>query len=47
MKRAKESAEAKGKTELSYYLLHKFSQEYDKIMEIADKRAPDSSQSTK
>ena len=40
MKKAKERAEAKGKTELSYYLLHKFSQEYDRIMEIADKERP-------
>ena len=40
MKKAKERAEAKGKTELSYYLYHKFSQEYDRIMEIADKERP-------
>ena len=40
MKKAKERAEAKGKTELSYYLLHKFSQEYDRIMEIANKERP-------
>ena len=40
MKKAKERAEAKGKTELSYYLLHKFSLEYDRIMEIADKERP-------
>ena len=40
MKKAKERAEAKGKTELSYYLLHKFSQEYDRIMEVADKERP-------
>ena len=40
MKKAKEKAEAKGKTELSYYLLRKFSQEYDRIMEIANKERP-------
>ena len=41
MKKAKERAEAKGKTELSYYLLHKFSQEYDRIIEIAEQERPD------
>ena len=41
MKKAKEKAEAKGKTELSYYLLHKFSQEYDRVMEIANSECPD------
>ena len=40
MKKAKEKAEAKGKAKLSYYLLHKFSQEYDRIMEIANKERP-------
>ena len=40
MKKAKEKAEAKGRTELSYYLLHKFSKEYDRIMEIANKERP-------
>ena len=41
MKKAKEKAIAKGKTDLSYYHLHKFSQEYDRIMETADKERPE------
>lgn len=41
MKKAKEKAIARGKSELSYYYLHKFSQEYDRIMETANKERPE------
>lgn len=40
MKKAKGKAMARGKTELSYYYLHKFDLEYDRIMEIADRECP-------
>lgn len=40
MKKAKEKAIESGKSELSYYYLHKFSHEYDRIMELADKERP-------
>ena len=35
MKRARDKAIAKGKTELSYYYLHKFETEYDRLMKLA------------
>lgn len=40
MKKVKEKAIAKGKQELSYYYLHKFDQEYDRIMTLADEERP-------
>lgn len=40
MKAVKEKAINEGKTVLSYYYLHKFSREYDNIMELADKECP-------
>ena len=43
MKKAKEKAIGKGKTEFSRYLLSKFSQEYDLIMKLADSECPDPS----
>ena len=43
MKKAKEKAIVKGKTELSRYYLQKFSQEYDIIMKLAGLECPDPS----
>ena len=43
MKKAKEKVARKGKSELSYYYLHKFDQEYDVIMKLADSECPDPS----
>lgn len=40
MKRARDKAVAKGKGELSYYYLHKFDTEYDRLMKIADEECP-------
>ena len=40
MKKARDKAAAKGKTELSYYYLHKFDTEYDRLMDLADKECP-------
>jgi transposase len=42
MKRARDKAAAKGKTELklSYYYLHKFDAEYDRLMKLADEECP-------
>ena len=40
MKRVKDKAVSKGKNALSYYYLHKFDTEYDRIMQIADKECP-------
>ena len=40
MKKARDKAEAKGKTELSYYHIHKFDTEYDRLMEMADTECP-------
>lgn len=40
MKKARDKAVAKGKTELSYYYLHKFDIEYDRLMKMADKECP-------
>ena len=40
MKKVKEKAIAKGKQELSYYYLHKFNQEYDRIMALAAEERP-------
>ena len=40
MKKVRDKAVAKGKTELSYYHLHKFDTEYDKLMKMADAECP-------
>ena len=40
MKKARDKAAAKGKTQLSYYYLHKFDREYDRIMKLADEECP-------
>ena len=40
MKRARDKAVIKGKTELSYYYLHKFDTEYDRLMKLADEECP-------
>lgn len=40
MKKARDKAEAKGKTRLSYYYLHKFDVEYDRLMKMADEECP-------
>ena len=40
MKKARDKAAAKGKTELSYYYLHKFDAEYDRLMKLADEECP-------
>jgi len=40
MKKAKERAIQNGKTSLSYYYLHKFEVEYNRLMELADKECP-------
>lgn len=40
MKRIRDKAAAKGKTQLSYYYLHKFDLEYDRIMKKADEECP-------
>lgn len=40
MKKARDKAVAKGKTELSYYYLHKFDAEYDRLMKMADEECP-------
>ena len=40
MKKARDKAIAKGKTELSYYYLHKFDTEYDRLMKLADEECP-------
>ena len=40
MKKARDKAAAKGKTELSYYYLHKFDTEYDRLMKLADEECP-------
>lgn len=40
MKRIRDKAAAKGKTQLSYYYLHKFDLEYDRIMKMADEECP-------
>lgn len=40
MKKARDRGVAKGKNSLSYYYLHKFDHEYDRIMEIADHECP-------
>ena len=41
MKITKEKAVAKGSEELSYYHLHKFSKQYDDIMQKADEECPE------
>ena len=41
MKRARDKAVAKGKAGLSYYYLHKFETEYDRIMVLADTECPE------
>ena len=38
MKKVKEKAIIKGKTDLSYYHLHKFDKNYDNLIELAKKR---------
>ena len=40
MKKTRDKAAAKGKTELSYYYLHKFDIEYDRLMKLADEECP-------
>ena len=40
MKKARDKAAAKGKTGLSYYYLHKFDAEYDRLMKLADEECP-------
>ena len=40
MKKARDKAAAKGKTELSYYYLHKFDAEYGRLMKLADEECP-------
>lgn len=40
MKTAKEKAECKGKSGLSYYYLHKFDREYDRILDLANSQCP-------
>ncbi len=40
MKKARDKAAAKGKKELSYYYLHKFDIEYDRLMKLADEECP-------
>ena len=40
MKKAKEKTIEKGKQELSYYYLHKFDLEYERIMALADEERP-------
>ena len=40
MKRIRDKAAAKGKTQLSYYYLRKFDLEYDRIMKMADEECP-------
>ena len=40
MKKARDKAAANGRTELSYYYLHKFDTEYDRLMTLADKECP-------
>ncbi|MCI8856623.1 MAG: transposase [Clostridiaceae bacterium] len=40
MKTAKEKAVKKGKSALTYYYLHKFDKEYDRIMALADTQCP-------
>ena len=40
MKKARDKAAAKGKTELSYYYLRKFDTEYDRLMKRADEECP-------
>lgn len=40
MKKVRDKAAAKGKMQLSYYYLHKFSLEYDRIMKMADEECP-------
>lgn len=40
MKKACAKAAAKEKTELSYYYLHKFNTEYDRLMEMANEECP-------
>ena len=40
MKKARDKAAAKGKTELSYYYLHKFDTEYNRLMKLADEECP-------
>lgn len=40
MKKARDRAAGKGKTELSYYYLHKFDTEYDRLMKLADEECP-------
>ena len=40
MKKARDKAVVKGKTELSYYHLHKFDTEYDRLMMMANEECP-------
>ena len=40
MKKARDKAVTKGKTELSRYYHHKFDLEYDRIMKLADEECP-------
>ena len=40
MKKARDKAAAKGKTKLSYYYLHKFDVEYDRLIKLADEECP-------
>lgn len=40
MKKARDRAAAKGKTQLNYYYVHKFDREYDRIMKLADEECP-------
>ena len=40
MKKARDRAAGKGKTELSYYYLHKFDIEYDRLIKLADEECP-------
>ena len=40
MKKTRDKAAAKGKTGLSYYYLHKFDTEYDRLMKMADEECP-------
>ena len=47
MKKARDKAVVKGKTELSYYHLHKFDTEYDRLMMMANEECPLSPRSAK
>ena len=40
LKKARDKAAAKGKTKLSYYYLHKFDVEYDRLIKLADEECP-------